>query len=464
MTRGEKKDVTDQERTNGKRTRTRRRTTGDSALGLRVRKARLRAGLSQECAAHQVERSDRWLLQVENGQTDPTYGDLVRLAPVLRVDLHQLVLEEEPARVTTPRTSMEAPSDPGPPAVRRRRFLQASLVATGGIMLGMWPAPDDASSASDMAALRRTLLSYESAASGELPALAALRDEIRAARTDLQASRYSSVLRTIPSLLMRSRLVARELSGSEQITAHGLLAQTHRLIFNILRKRGDSYLATIAADRGMQAAHASGDPGLVADLAGCLCVVLSDSHQFDQAIDLCTATAPQLLADGMRGDPSLLSIHGQLLLAGAEAAAQGEDRHVSDEFYAEATALARRLGRDANHSFTAFGPTNITVHRVHAAVVLDDGERALRLAREVDVRRLPVVERRAHHLMDVAIGHALMDKSTTALSTLLEAERIAPEEVRFDLGARALVAELTRRGGQHGKQIEELAGRMFGTA
>lgn len=54
-----------------KRSRKRRRSTGDRALGLRVRKARLKAGLSQVQAAHQVERSDRWLLQVENGQTDP---------------------------------------------------------------------------------------------------------------------------------------------------------------------------------------------------------------------------------------------------------------------------------------------------------------------------------------------------------------------------------------------------------
>jgi len=58
--------------------------------------------LSQERAAHQVERSDRWSLQVENGQTDPTYGDLVRLAPVLHVELQQLVLGNDRLRQTRP--------------------------------------------------------------------------------------------------------------------------------------------------------------------------------------------------------------------------------------------------------------------------------------------------------------------------------------------------------------------------
>src|SRR5439155_7551054 len=100
----------------------------------------------------------------------------------------------------------------------------------------------------------------------------------------------------------------------------------------------------------------------------------------------------------------------------------GADDRVSDDLYREAESVARLIGDDANHSFTAFGPANITVHRVHAAVVRGDGERAVRLAKDFDITRLPVLERRAHHLMDVAMAYGLIENAESALNTLLVAE------------------------------------------
>lgn len=217
--------------------------------------------------------------------------------------------------------------------LRRRGFLQAGLVVTGGIVLGLWPRLEDGTEVPELAALRRALLRYGRAKSADLADLGALRTAIHAARAHLQASRYSAVLRATQHLLTQSRVAVDELDGAERIAGYELLAQTYRLIFNLLRKLGDSHLATIAADRGMQAAQASGNPALVADLAGCLCVVLSDGHHFSQAIELCTSTADCLKSDARRNDPSSLSIYGQLLLAGAEAAAQAADDRVSDDFY-----------------------------------------------------------------------------------------------------------------------------------
>jgi transcriptional regulator with XRE-family HTH domain len=60
-------------------------------LGLRIRKFRNQLGLSQEALAHRVGRSEGWMLQVENGRTDPVYSDLVNLATALNVDISQLV-------------------------------------------------------------------------------------------------------------------------------------------------------------------------------------------------------------------------------------------------------------------------------------------------------------------------------------------------------------------------------------
>jgi transcriptional regulator with XRE-family HTH domain len=477
--------VSEQDRESGKRTRRRKRSTGDPTLGLRIRKARIKAGLSQEQAAHQIERSDRWLLEVENGHADPGYGDLARLAPVLQVEFEELVVGEADAkrekRMNAP--AMRHPEITGPPdtammggdgvhpadqrleELRRRGFLQAGLVMTGGVVLGLWPAFEECADGSDIAALRRGLLHLGPGPGTmvELPDLAELRHEVDAASAATQASRYSSALRVISSILTRARVAAKEMNGPERATSLQVLAQAYHVHVSILRKRGDTHLAVLAADRALAAAQESGDPGTIASAASFLCDVLGDCRHYQQAIDLCTQVSAAVQPEvARRDDPSRLSVYGRLLLSGAEAAAQAGDRGLSDDFYREADGMARLLGGDANHRFTAFGPTNVTVHRVHAAIVLGDGESAIRLARALDLSRLPVLERQAHHLMDVAIAHGLTDNPELALNTLISAEQIAPEEVRLDPGARALVDELARRNRHHGSQLDALTQRIHG--
>jgi transcriptional regulator with XRE-family HTH domain len=453
-------------------------------LGLRVRKARIKAGLSQEQAAHQIERSDRWLLLVENGRADPGYGDLMRLAPVLNVAFEQLVLNEQddhrarqegsrsvpavrPPEVATPLHAAMMNGDGFHAAgrwvdeLRRRGFLQAGLVVTGGIVLGLWPAMADDAESPAIVTLRRALLHYGREEVIERPDVTALRAVVQTAWTDRQASRYSSVLEIAPSLLGRARAAVQELDGEEREASLQLLVQTYRLIFDLLRKVGDHQLATIAADHGMLAAQQHGHPAVIASATGCLRAVLSAGRHHARAIELATDAASNLQQVAVHGlDPEHLSTYGNILLAGAEAAAQAGDRALSDDFYRDADGVARLLGQDANHSFTAFGPTNITVHRTHAAIVLGDGGRAVRLAKDLDLGRLPVRERRAHHLMDVAIANGLVENADAALNTLLAAERIAPEEVRLDPGARTLVQELRRRTRQHDSQLGALAERM----
>jgi hypothetical protein len=263
----------------------------------------------------------------------------------------------------------------------------------------------------------------------------------------------------VPSILACARTAAQEADGDDRPISLRLLAHAYRQNVEVLRKFGDAHLAVIAADRGLSAARDSGDPTTVANAVSLLCDALADSRHYEQAIDLCAQAAADVQPVGT-ADPRFLSVYGRLLLSGAEAAARSGDRALSDDYYREAEGVARLLGRDANHSFTAFGPTNVIVHRVHAAIVLGDGERAVQLAREVGLARLPVVERQAHHLMDVALAYGLIDKAELALSALLAAERIAPEAVRLDSGARALVDELRHRHHQHGSQLRDLVGRM----
>jgi hypothetical protein len=143
--------------------------------------------------------------------------------------------------------------------------------------------------------------------------------------------------------------------------------------------------------------------------------------------------------------PAHLSLYGALLLKGAMAAAYQGDPITGRALLNEAASTAARLGTDANHAFTAFGPTNVGVHRVSAAVALGDGGRPSSTPRRSIRCSCRLVERRAQYLVDVARGHDQAGGDDQALRALLTAEHLAPEEVRYQPAARALVAELLHR-------------------
>jgi nucleotide-binding universal stress UspA family protein len=103
--------------------------------------------------------------------------------------------------------------------------------------------------------------------------------------------------------------------------------------------------------------------------------------------------------------PGSLSVYGALLLRGAVAAAQDDDRATADQLLAEAEEAAHQLGRDANHCWTAFGPVNTTLHRVSIAVTLGDAGTAIDLARELAATAPPTV-RRAAAQFAASIGDA----------------------------------------------------------
>ncbi|MFD0414753.1 hypothetical protein [Streptomyces sp. NPDC127108] len=94
-------------------------------------------------------------------------------------------------------------------------------------------------------------------------------------------------------------------------------------------------------------------------------------------------------------------MYGALFLAGAMAAARAEDRATAHTFLQKADETAQRLGVDANHVWTAFGPTNVAIHCVTTAGELGDIQIAADLGARIDTSGLPV-ERRVRHSLEVA--------------------------------------------------------------
>ncbi|MEB3368902.1 hypothetical protein [Saccharopolyspora mangrovi] len=109
--------------------------------------------------------------------------------------------------------------------------------------------------------------------------------------------------------------------------------------------------------------------------------------------------------------------------------------------------LARFLGADENIGWTAFGPTNVRIHRLSAAVALADPSVALQESEKVDVTRIPVGlrGRQAQVHLDSAWAHTQLGEDAEAVIHLLDIERVAPELVRANPNAHELIHTLMRR-------------------
>jgi hypothetical protein len=154
--------------------------------------------------------------------------------------------------------------------------------------------------------------------------------------------------------------------------------------------------------------------------------LLSNGH-YDDAMAVVERTL-RLVPTGTV-DPRLLSTSGTLHLVGAMTSARLGNRLIAQDHLAKADAAAQTQGRDANHLWTAFGPTNVAIHRVSIAAELGDYQRAAVLGEPIDVTPMPM-ERQVRHRLEVARALHFQRRQHDSLSLVLFAETSAPDQVR----------------------------------
>jgi hypothetical protein len=125
------------------------------------------------------------------------------------------------------------------------------------------------------------------------------------------------------------------------------------------------------------------------------------------------------------------------------AAVDGQRSEASD-YISEAHATATRLGRNANHRFTAFGPANVTLYQVSIAQVLGDSGTAIQHASKLNLAAIPTAERRGRFWIDVARAYHQWGKPEACYRALLAAERAAPGEVRYRPPVHRITEDLLR--------------------
>jgi hypothetical protein len=142
-------------------------------------------------------------------------------------------------------------------------------------------------------------------------------------------------------------------------------------------------------------------------------------------------------------------------------AALGQNRSAAGQRLGHAQLLAEQLGADTNIGWTAFGPTNVLIHRMSAAVALEEPQAVLAAAVQIDVSDVSVIPstlrgRQAQFHLDSAWAHFQLNEDPLAVIHLLDAERVAPQLVHSYHTARDLIQDLLVR--EHRGQVPGLRG------
>ena len=389
----------------------------DQPVGRRVAYLRSQRRMSQQVFADRLGKSKSWVDKVERGvRRLDKYSTIAEIAKVLQVDVSVL-------------------TDAGPEQERR--------TTTRG-----------ADRRTDVSEIRAALERYDKISTCYSPgpptmALPELRKAVDHAWMAFQHANYAALAKTLPKLIREAQAADGCGEGDTARSGAYLLGEVYQIASSTLRKLGEHDLAWLAADRATMVCQRAGDAMLAALATAQVAAALSALGRGRSALEISVSVAHQVAPrDDHDATPQRLSVYGMVLLRGALAAARLGDGHTVRELLAAADAAAKEVG-DENFYWTSFGPTNVAFYQVAAEVELGDAARALRTHDGIDpggfAAMLP--ERRASHMLDLARAYTQIGNLPRAGETLVEANRLAPNEVRYRPDARELVAELVRRSG-----------------
>jgi transcriptional regulator with XRE-family HTH domain len=401
--------------------------TENLTIGERVAWYRRRRGMSQEALAGLVGRTTDWLQKAENNRIELDRLSVIRrLAAALDVPIGDLV---------------------------------------GEPTLLDWTAE---SGTSTVPALRAVLMDYRQLSpllrvnppDAQPPDLDELERELNSVFGAYQASRFGFAAGRAPLLLADALVAAEHYDGAVRVRALELLALSYQVAASVLTKLGEADLAWIAAERGLAAAQQTVNHAVIGSLFRSVAFGLLSTAKYTPAMELTEAGGSYLLPHLSDDDPNLLSVYGTLFLAGSMAASRAEDRGSTRNYLQEADTVARRLGSDANHLWTAFGPTNVAIHRMNTAMELGDVQVALDVGPGLDTSGLPT-ERQVRHSLELARAYNMTNRRDEAIATVLEAENSAPEQVRHHYLSKQLVLTWVRNAlGRPPIELDRLARRM----
>jgi transcriptional regulator with XRE-family HTH domain len=310
--------------------------------------------------------------------------------------------------------------------------------------------------------LRRALLAYDLPVSADVrprPA-AALRAEVAAVSLLGRQARYLQLSQRLPGLLDELQVTIQTADARHRPALYALLAEAYGGIAGLAHQLGYADLRALTLDRIEWASRQCGDPLRVARTQWSRGASLLGAGAYDHGLALMERTRAELGRDPGRLDEAARSVYGSLHLRSAVLAARAGRRQESDAHLAEAADLGATVGDGTNHYGMEFGPANVGLHQVSAAVEMADGTLAVSRAREVEragyLARLPPV-RVGHYHLEVARGWLYHGNRHRALDSLYRARRVAPQQARYHPMVRETVQAIAHAEPRPSEELRSFA-------
>lgn len=389
----------------------------DETIGRQIAQHRKARGMTQVALAQQAAISTSLLRKVEQGSRDATPVLIASVARALAVDVTTLTGQ---------------PYDRGGRRPDRIHSLMPALRRT----LAYWETPPSLDTAP------RTIDKI----AGDAHEIAVLRN------TD----RNAQAIALVPSLLLETLAALHESTSSAERAQ--LIDITVTLLYvanSVTHKTGYDDLATITADRIALLAPKADEPIVAALSAYTRAGAMLRIGAYDAGLQLITDATGTVSAHQPAGDDKQRML-GSLHLRSAVLAARGGRADVVDNHIAEARRIADELGTESDGMWRslAFGPANVAVHEVAAAVELGDGARAMSRAEGLRLPSTFSKSRQAHHYMDLSRALLWQGRHDQALTTLHKARTLAPQQTRHHPTTREVLRMLVRA---HRRANEPLA-------
>ncbi|MDX3851400.1 helix-turn-helix transcriptional regulator [Streptomyces sp. AK02-01A] len=384
----------------------------DDHTGTRIKRVRKLAHLTQRQLAARIPFSYSLLNQVECGARAATADFVAAVARALKVDVTALT---------------------GQPYVTElRQDRLAELVRPIREALDLYDLGGD-----DTISVR------------PVPRLLAAADELCA---QVRATHLRKAARGLPTVIAELTSAAWHAPSTELWQA---LGSTYRTAHDVSVKLGYYDLSAVALDRMDWAAQRASDPCLAAVRQYMRALVYFREGEYTIGQRL-IAAGHHVLAQAS-DTREAHAVAGQLHLGASVIAARARNASAVAANIAQAADIADRIGDASDVHWLSFGPANVAMHKMSAAVEMRRYEDALSQA---DGIRLPAglaTSRRAHFLIDRARSEMETGRTEAALKTIVAARKTAPEQTRYHPGARETISGLVHHSRRAPDTLSNLA-------
>lgn len=397
-------------------------TTTEASLpsGERIRLYRRRMGLTQEqCAQLKGCTVSAWRKWESGERQVASFSDWIEIARILRV---------------------------------------RNLYKLTGLPVG--EMPEEPGEHDTVPAIRAAMLSFNPQLTGE-PNIRQLATAVETTWDIWQERRpFQRVGMTLPGLITEARATIPLVDGPDR----GELLRTVSTLYFLTRafttRVGAHDVSMLSADRAMAAAIKADDLDYRAAAAWNVGMILTGQGHTEVVAELAADAIAMLEPTLADATPRRMSVYGALHLLRATQFARMGDEHGVAKALEVADRVAAQVG-ERNDFRTVFGPTNVGIYRMWLAVELSKPREAIRAAQHCDVSALPSVERRFSYFVELAKAYSIRGEDVAAVHMLQRAERESPEELRLNVGSRAIVCEqLRRENALTRSELRPLADRM----